>query len=232
VDGKRGDQSSAATAAATTTATCEDNDAEAASYRSFLSTSHIGGMALAPEGTMLYVTARQGRSIVLLRIHLGLSSDDNDDDDDDDDDEEDENVKDKNDFTRPTTDTTMVPHVVWDFSQPPSVPATSAESSLAASLARIQHPGPIAVDRSGRVYLGAGKEGGVLVLDVAQHEVVAQLDTGGAMIRALTLGEDGFMYLATDAGSLLRMRIRDGPVKVPTNLVRKPPKAKAAQKKL
>ena len=247
VDGKRGNQSLVAATATTTTttATCDDQE-EAASLSAFLSTSHMGGMALADQGTMLYVTARQGRSIVLVRIHLGSSEDnddedddDDDNDDDDDDDHKDSNKKVKDDSAKPTKVMTMVPHVVWDFSQPHSEAEGSAESTLAAVLARIQHPGPIVVGRSGRVYMGAGQEqegngggGGILVLDVEQRKVVAQLDTGGAIIRALALGEDGFLYLSTDAGSLLRLRVRDGPITVPTHLIQiSTSKRKAAPQK-
>jgi len=43
---------------------------------------------------------------------------------------------------------------------------------------------------------------------------------------SLTIGEDGFLYVATNQNELLRIQIRTKPLKLPTNLIPKRDKPK------
>lgn len=74
-------------------------------------------------------------------------------------------------------------------------------------------PGPIAVDKKGLIFLGVDK--GVLI--VQDSKVLARLNVPETPT-ALTLGEDNFLYISI-VSSLLRIRVNEGPVHVPSNLV-------------
>ena len=74
------------------------------------------------------------------------------------------------------------------------------------------------MDDKGNLYLIV--DDGVLFVSSAAS-VVAKVSVPGASFVDLTLGEDKFLYISTDV-SLYRMRVRNGPVKIPTNLVLKP----------
>jgi hypothetical protein len=135
-----------------------------------LSRSKLGGMALQPNWVKLYITAKQGDSIVLLSVSL-------------------EEEDDQDETTLPKS------QVVMDFTEH----ATA--------------PGPIAVDKKGRIFLGVNK--GVLI--VQDFKVLARLNVPETPT-ALTLGEDNFLYISI-VSSLLRIRVNEGPVHVPSNLV-------------
>ena len=135
-----------------------------------LSRSKLGGMALEPNWVKVYLTAKQGDSIVLLSVSL-------------------EEEDDQDETTLPKS------QVVMDFTEH----ATA--------------PGPIAVDKKGLIFLGVDK--GVLI--VQDSKVLARLNVPETPT-ALTLGEDKFLYISI-ASSLLRIRVNEGPVHVPTNLV-------------
>jgi hypothetical protein len=135
-----------------------------------LSRSKLGGMALEPNWVKLYLTAKQGDSIVLLSVSL-------------------EEEDDEEETTLPNS------QVVMDFTEYATV------------------PGPIAVDKKGLIFLGVDK--GVLI--VQDSQVLARLNVPETPT-ALTLGEDNFLYISI-VSSLLRIRVNEGPVHVPSNLV-------------
>jgi sugar lactone lactonase YvrE len=76
-----------------------------------------------------------------------------------------------------------------------------------------QRPGPIVVDQKGYIYAGIDKKLAVLTHGV----IVASMDLP-ARATSLTLGQDGFLYVST-ASDLYRIKVRNQPLKVPTNLV-------------
>lgn len=77
-------------------------------------------------------------------------------------------------------------------------------------------PGVMVVDRQSNMYWAT--EDGILI--VAGNQVLARLPVP-APVTSLTLGDDSYLY-ATTSTALLRIRVRHGPVKVPTNMVVKP----------
>jgi len=76
-------------------------------------------------------------------------------------------------------------------------------------------PGAIAVSREGHVFWTTTE--GVLVVDPKKNIVLGKVPTPSELT-SITLGEDGFLYLSTKT-QLLRIRVQDAPVKVPTNIV-------------
>jgi hypothetical protein len=87
--------------------------------------------------------------------------------------------------------------------------------NLSQKLASVQEPGKIAVDRKGRVFWAVSKM--LLVVDPDKGVILGKLSLP-AEPTSVTLGEDGFLYIST-SNALLRIRVREGPVKVPTNMV-------------
>jgi hypothetical protein len=77
-------------------------------------------------------------------------------------------------------------------------------------------PQAMAVDESGNVFLAISS--GLLVLN-EEMEILGKLDTP-TPITSLTLGDDKFLYITTST-QLLRIRVRQGPPKLPTNLVKR-----------
>jgi hypothetical protein len=132
----------------------------------------------------LYVTAKKGEDIILLRMDLAEA----------DDDAEEQGVRQQGE-----TETIM---------------------NLSGQIPSIKEPGPIAIDRENRIYLGCSD--GVLIIDLATRIILGKLETPFSPV-SLTLGEDGFLYIATST-SLLRIRIRHGHMQAPTNVVVKPTK--------
>jgi hypothetical protein len=80
----------------------------------------------------------------------------------------------------------------------------------------VEPPQAMEVDDHGNVFLAVSD--GVLILKHG-HEIIGRLDTP-TPITSLTLGEDKYLYIATSF-QLLRIRVRNGPPKHPTNLVPK-----------
>lgn len=167
-----------------------------------LRASHLGGMALIPnEWLQLYVTMQQENGPVVV-VSLSLESEDDDDGggDDDDDDYDDDDYDDQEEEIREKKPKVRQSKIVLDYSNYAS------------------QPGAIEVDDKGNLYLIV--DDGVLFVSSAAS-VVAKVSVPGASFVDLTLGEDKFLYISTDV-SLYRMRVRNGPVKIPTNLVLKP----------
>jgi hypothetical protein len=90
--------------------------------------------------------------------------------------------------------------------------------NLSKKLPSIKEPGSIAVDHHGRVFWAV--EESLLVVDPVQDRILGTLSLPTEPT-SVTLGEDGFLYISTH-DTLLRIRIREGPVKVPTNMVVRP----------
>ncbi|GKY98287.1 hypothetical protein MPSEU_000786300 [Mayamaea pseudoterrestris] len=79
-------------------------------------------------------------------------------------------------------------------------------------------PGFIVVDQKGHIFWALHDT--ILLID-SDLTILARLSTI-ARIHSMTLGGDNFLYVATRT-SLLRMPVKNGPSKVPTDLVRKQP---------
>jgi hypothetical protein len=112
----------------------------------------------------------------------------------DDDDEEDANDK---------AEIPMQPRLVMNLSQ---------------KMATVQEPGKIAVDRKGRLFWAVSDS--LFVIDPHKGTILGKLSLPAAAT-SLTLGEDGFLYITT-SNALLRIRVREGPAKAPTNMVVRP----------
>ena len=78
-------------------------------------------------------------------------------------------------------------------------------------------PRAMAVDDKNHVFVESGGTG---ILVLRKGRILERLDTPTATITSLTLGEDGYLYMTT-ASELYRVRVRHGPPKIPTNLVKK-----------
>jgi hypothetical protein len=176
----------------------------------------IGGMALTPQWTSIYVSTRlhdHDGSVLLLQVPILSSDDDNDDTDD------------EKDGT--ATHENKVQMVL----------------NLTQHLPLIRQAGPIAVTSQGYVFMVAPPYGLVVMhlpipspkagtassaarvlghLEIPQpvSNTNSRTTTPVTTVTSLTLGEDGYLYMSTSpGGALLRLRIRDRPVKVPVNLV-------------
>jgi hypothetical protein len=89
-------------------------------------------------------------------------------------------------------------------------------------MASVQESGKIAVDRKGRLFWAVSDN--LLVVDPDKGAILGKLALP-ADATSLTLGEDGFLYITT-SNALLRIRVREGPVKAPTNMVVRPTRSK------
>lgn len=114
---------------------------------------------------------------------------------DDDDDEEDEGAPDKKACT---------------FGEPAVV--MELPEDFASS------PGSIVMDQHGHIYWAVNN----LILFIhSNYSIMGTLTMdNAAQIQSLALGEDGYLYVAT-SNSLLRLAVKVGPIKVPTDLVRR-----------
>lgn len=161
----------------------------------FAGVEQLGSMALTHTWTSIYVTAKRDGSIVLLEMPLTSENDEEDvDDDNDNEDEDASNEKSK---------LLVEPKLVMNLSQ---------------NLPYVQEPGKIAVDRKGRLFWAVSDN--LLVIDPDRGAILGKL-TLPADATSLTLGENGFLYITT-SNTLLRVRVREGPVKAPTNMVVRP----------
>ena len=154
-------------------------------------------MALQPnQWLQLYVTMRQENgSIVVASLSL-------DDDENDNDDKEESTSSD--DEEESTSSSTKVRRhqstIVLDYSD-----YTSA-------------PGAIEVDEKGNLYLLV--DAGILFVS-SSYSIIGKMTFGNESLVNLTLGEDKFLYMSTRT-KLFRMRVRNGPLKIPTDLVINP----------
>jgi hypothetical protein len=160
-----------------------------------LQSTQLGGMALQPnQWLQLYVTMRQENGAIVV---VSLSFDDDDDDDDDVD-------NDDNDEEESTNSSTKVRRrqstIVLDYSNYASA------------------PGAIEVDEKGNLYLVV--DGGILFVS-SSYSIIGKISFRNESFVDLTLGEDKFLYMPTRT-KLFRMRVRNGPLKIPTDLVIKP----------
>jgi hypothetical protein len=157
------------------------------------STTKLGGMALEPNQWLrIYVTMQQDNgAVVLLRLSLDTDDDEDEDDDDDDDDDDEEAQEGNNNNNKSST-------IVLDYSKYASA------------------PGAIEVDEQGNLYLVI--DDGILMVS-STGSIVGKLTVPTSTpLVDLTLGGDKFLYMTTST-QLLRMCVRNGPLKFPTNLI-------------
>lgn len=165
----------------------------------------MGDLALAHTWTSLYLSAKMSESIVLFSIPLAEA---------DGDDEQESNEQ---------SLAQVKSRVVFNLTE-----SLQGFGSLMGGTAENPSPGSVAVSRSGHVFWAT--EEGILILDDVMEEGghAANNQNNNAAIlgiiptpakpTSLTIGEDGFLYITTDT-SLLRIKVRHGPVKVPTDVV-------------
>lgn len=77
-------------------------------------------------------------------------------------------------------------------------------------------PGAMEVDEKGNIYLVV--DGGVLFVDGSSYTIVGKISISDESLVDLTLGEDRYLYISTRT-KLFRMRVRNGPLKIPTDLI-------------
>ena len=158
----------------------------------------IGGMAVDPSWLHMYVTVKdqEGR-VLLLQLPIVVEEED---------DEEDEEKSDNTETEQAVKPIGLMDHraqIVMDMTQ-----------GLGLS-----EPGPLVVSEKGHVFTAVPE--GVAILSTSKTSnaatILGILPTPQRPT-SLTLGEDKFLYSFSD-DSMFRIRIREGPVKVPTNLV-------------
>jgi sugar lactone lactonase YvrE len=81
---------------------------------------------------------------------------------------------------------------------------------------QVQLPGPIVVDQKGHLFVGINNE--VVVMD--EEGTVISTVSLPARATSLTLGQDGFLYVSSSS-DLYRIKVRNQPLKVPTNMIKK-----------
>jgi hypothetical protein len=83
------------------------------------------------------------------------------------------------------------------------------------------NPGSIALSK-GFAFVTVGD--GVLVVDLAERRLLGKIELANERdtlpFTSITLGEDGYLYLTTGT-QLMRVRVKQGPIKNPTNVVPK-----------
>ena len=77
-------------------------------------------------------------------------------------------------------------------------------------------PGPLIMDKSNHLYIGV--HDGVLIVSPAPHRIMGHLELPERPV-SLTIGQDSFFYIAS-ATNLYRIKIKQAPMSVPTNLVK------------
>lgn len=152
-----------------------------------LQSSHLGGMALVPKNWLqLYVTMKQGDSVVVVTLALEDEEEDSDDDDD--------VVTTKESKSKSERQSS----IYLDYSQYAS------------------KPGPIEIDENGNLYVVV--DHGILIVS-STGAILGTIATDGLSIVDMTLGEDRFLYLATET-KLYRLRLRNKNLSVPTDIVK------------
>lgn len=156
-----------------------------------LQSSQLGGMVLVPKNWLqLYVTMKQGDSVVVVTLSLEEEDDEAESYDDD------EVVAEQT--TKAGTKSERQSSIYLDYSQHAS------------------KPGPIEVDEKGNLYLVV--DDGILMLSPGGG-ILGKISIPGLSIVDMTLGEDRFLYLATET-KLYRLRLRTKNLSVPTDLVK------------
>jgi hypothetical protein len=77
-------------------------------------------------------------------------------------------------------------------------------------------PGPLVMDKNKHLYVGV--DDGVLIVSSAPHKILGHLQLPERPV-SLTIGDDGFLYISSTA-NLYRVRVKNGPMTVPTNLLK------------
>jgi hypothetical protein len=165
----------------------------------YATAGRLGNVAIAPDWTFAYVPAHHNDRVTLLKFQLTPQDDDHD------------------------TDDLMDNHEKREAKDQPLIAGVRTEPEIALDLTQHvvwanQEPGHIAVSQSGYIFWAIGTN--VLVVDVANQTVLASFAIPDTPT-SLTLGEDGFLYIATKQ-TLLRIKTRAKPVKIPVNLVVRP----------
>lgn len=163
--------------------------------QSLLQSTRLGGMAFCPKKLLqLYVTMRQGDSVVVVTLSL-----------DEDDDEDDEEIDDDDSV---------------DVEEVESEPKSTMERQSAIFLDYSRYanePGPMEVDEKGNLYLVV--DHGILFVS-SSGSVLGKLSIPDVSIVDITLGEDRFLYISTET-KLFRARLRNKLWRVPTDLILK-----------
>jgi len=92
-------------------------------------------------------------------------------------------------------------------------PLWNGRSNVVYEWPSTEPPGPIVVDQQGYLYVGVNQ---TLVI-LRNDRPISTLDLP-ARATSLALGQDGYLYISS-ASELLRIKVRNQPLKVPTNLV-------------
>lgn len=148
----------------------------------------LGGMALVPN-SWLQVYVTMHQDDAVVLVTLSLEEEEEDMQDED----EDEVVVEGS--TKPKTDRQSA--ILLDYSR------------------YATKPGPIEVDEKGNLYLAV--DGGILFVS-SSGTVLGKLSMPNMSIVDITLGEDRFLYIATES-KLFRFSLRNKLLTVPTNLV-------------
>jgi len=183
---------------------------------------YVIGLALDPSWTGVYLTSIHPKDHTLSLHHLKLDMDDDDDEDSTEDQKKDSNSVD------PANETNTVGGIDNESSKPRgllddsatlvyTVKSRSSSSSINTAAATTDGGGAIAVDQKGHIYVATYN--GILVLDGPNGNLLTTLEIPKPPT-SLTLGEDGFLYVTT-RNQLFRIRVKNGPVIVPTNLIGK-----------
>jgi len=199
-------------------------------YKERNGVASIGGMALTEEWTSLYLTAKKEKGdVVLVKLPLVPS----------DDEEEEEGEEDRYDHEKDEENAGRGAANVAPAG--PKIVFRLSEHVLSAKEG--EGPGVIAVSRSGVVFWSV--PGGVAIVDIASSAVLGRLDlppatgdddngdgspSSSTEVTSLTIGEDNYLYVTTRT-RLYRILLREGPAKVPTNLVVKPATARRRRRK-
>lgn len=148
----------------------------------------LGGMALVPN-SWLQVYVTMHQDDAVVVVTLSLEEEEEDMEDEDDD------------------------EVVLEGS---TKPKTDRQSAILLDYSRYAtKPGPIEVDEKGNLYLAV--DGGILFVS-SSGTVLGKLSMPNMSIVDITLGEDRFLYIATES-KLFRFSLRNKLLTVPTNLV-------------
>ena len=155
----------------------------------------IGGMAVDPSWLNMFVTVKdqEGR-VLLLQLPIVIEDDDEDED-------EEKVVESSSSATGGIMDKRA--HIMIDMTK---------EMGLS-------EPGPLAVSEKGNIFVSIPEGVAVISTSSKTPRFLGILPTPqGTPTTSLTIGEDKFLYTFSD-DSMFRARIKEGPVKVPTNLV-------------
>ncbi|CAB9504655.1 expressed unknown protein [Seminavis robusta] len=175
----------------------------------------IGGMAMDPTWLSLYATVLEHDGRVLLKQMPAVTMEDDDDDETDDDLADDE--EDDPDNNLPKDDEITAGDEEQPTTEAPPKPVLNDAANIVLDLTQALNctqPGALTVSEKGHVFVAVPQ--GIAIIS-AKASVLGILPMP-SQPTSLTLGEDQFLYAFSD-DSLYRIRVRMGPVMVPTNLV-------------